>query len=152
MKSVSIPGKELVPIIKHTLKSGSDFKLLVTGNSMFPFLKHNRDSVLLTAVPNVGIKKGVIVFIQRENGEYVLHRVVKVLKNNTFLMNGDSQTWTEPVCNNQVFACVRALYRKGRIIRHSNLLYSLLVRIWILLRPYRPKVFKLIRLFMKLVS
>lgn len=139
----SIPGKELVPLIKETLLSGNDFKLLVTGTSMNPFLGNNRDSVLLTAVSNISIKKGDIVFIQRLNQEYVLHRIIKVIPNGYYVLNGDSQTWTETVQKDQIFACVRTLYRKGRVIQHDNKIYIFLSHLWMLLIPVRPIIFKL---------
>jgi hypothetical protein len=151
MDTVTIPGSELVPIIKQTLESGSDFRLLVTGSSMRPFLKNEKDSVLLTAVSNVGIKKGEIVFIQRESGAYVLHRVIKLLPNDQFIMNGDAQTWTERVAADRVFACVKTIYRKERAIGHKNPLYVLLTHVWILLRPHRPKIFRMYARLLKLI-
>lgn len=144
MEALSIPGKDLVPIIKEALESGNDFKLLVTGDSMTPFIINNRDSVLLTAVSNIGIKKGVIVLSRRDNGNYVLHRVIKKLPDNRFLINGDFQLWTESIRNDQVIACVKKIFRKNRIIHYDDKIYILLSRIWIILRPLRPYIFKLL--------
>ncbi len=143
MDAISVPGNKLVPHIKNVLSSGKDFKLMVTGTSMVPFLGDNRDSVLLTAVSNIGIKKGEIVFIQRSSGAYILHRVIKILPDNKFLMNGDAQTSIETVRNDQVFACVKTIYRKGLTFGHRNLVYVLLSRIWMLLLPYRRNIFRL---------
>lgn len=143
METLSIPGTELVPLIKDSLSSGNDFMLLITGTSMRPFLTNHRDSVLLTAVTNIGIKKGVIVFMQRDSGEYVLHRVIKLLPHNRFLMNGDSLTWAEVVRNDQVFACVKTIFRKNRIFQYNDRFYLFLSHIWMILRPVRPSIFKL---------
>lgn len=152
MDTVTIPGHELVPIIRRTLESGHDFRLLVTGTSMRPFLRNEKDSVLLTAVLNVKIKKGVIVFIQRESGAFVLHRVIKMLPDGRFIMNGDAQTWTECVCVDQVFACVKTIYRKERAIGHSNPIYVLLTRIWILVRQLRPRIYRMYALLRRLLK
>lgn len=147
MEILSISSKELVPLIKETLSEGNELNLLVTGTSMNPFIGDNRDRVLLTSVSNIGINKGEIVFIQRNNQEYVLHRVLKILPNEKFLMNGDSQTWCEVVRNDQVFACVKTIYRKGRAIEHDNIFYIILTRLWMLLLPLRPLIFKLWKIF-----
>ena len=77
-------GKEIVPIMEEIIKSGGQCKLRVTGYSMTPILKHLRDSVILTSPQNRAIKKGEIVFIQRDTGQYVLHRVLKIIDDETF--------------------------------------------------------------------
>ena len=92
-------GKEIVPIMEEIINSGGQCKLRVTGYSMTPILKHLRDSVILTSPRIRKIKKGEIVFIQRKTGEYVLHRVLKIIDDETFIMNGDAQQWVEVVKN-----------------------------------------------------
>ena len=132
---LALQGRELVPLIKDIIESNGEFKLLVTGNSMSPILKNERDSVFLRRVNN--IKKGDIVFIKREKGEYILHRVYKILSNNKFIMNGDAQAWTEVVDNNQVIGVVYKIERNGKEILCSNAIYRFIVYIWMLLRPIR---------------
>ncbi len=132
---LALQGRELVPLIKDIIESNGEFKLLVTGNSMSPILKNERDSVFLKRAKN--IKKGDIVFIKREKGEYILHRVYKILSNNKFIMNGDAQAWTEVVDNNQVIGVVYKIERNGKEILCSNAIYRFIVYIWMLLRPIR---------------
>ena len=84
-------GKEIVPIMEEIINNGGQCKLRVTGYSMTPILKHLRDSVILTSIDNRPIKKGEIIFIQRQSGQYVLHRVMKIIDQDTFIINGAEQ-------------------------------------------------------------
>ena len=135
-------GKEIVPIMKDVIKSGGQCKLRVTGYSMTPILKHLRDSVILTSPQNRVIKKGEIVFIQRDTGQYVLHRVLKIIDDETFVMNGDAQQWTEIVKNKQVIGVCCKIIRKDKEISCDNILYKLIIKVWQYSMPIRHIIFK----------
>ena len=140
MKVKEFKGLDLVPIIKEAIKNDGEFKLLVSGNSMSPVLKDKRDYVYLKSIENHTLKKGDIVFIRRDTGEYVLHRVYKIIENKGFIMNGDAQGWTEVVRKDQVIAYVKRIERKGIEIKCSNIIYKFIIFIWMKLRPYRYKM------------
>lgn len=134
--------KEIVPIMEDIIKNGGKCKLRVTGYSMTPILKHLRDSVILTSPNNRPIKKGEIVFIQRDTGQYVLHRVYKIIDENTFIMNGDAQQWVEVVKHNQVIGVCSSIIRKNKEISCDYWIYKCVIKIWQLLMPIRHYVFK----------
>lgn len=134
---------ELFHVIESVINTESSFKLLVTGNSMFPFLKHMRDSVVLVHPSSRKIRRGEIVFIQREAKQLVLHRVFK-MKPDGFMMNGDAQNWDEFVPFEQVVAVVSKIERKGRLISCDSRGYRFLSGLWMLLRPFRGLLFKVI--------
>ena len=133
---------KVVEIMENIIASGGECKLVVTGNSMFPTLKHKRDSVVLVSQSKRGIKKGEIVFIQRDSGEYILHRVYK-LYDEYFIMNGDNQQWCEKVRFDQVIAVVKKIVRKDKEISCDNNLYKLYVSTWIILKNHRNKIYKI---------
>jgi hypothetical protein len=113
---------------------------------MSPFLRHLRDSVILTSAAGLTPQRGDIVLIRRRKSDsYVLHRVI-ILKPDGFIMNGDAQTWTEFVPFEQVIAVVCAIERKGRLISCENRLYRFLSGLWISLRPIRRLLFKIRRI------
>ena len=142
-ENLSLKGSDLVPVIKYVIESGGEFKLLVTGSSMSPILINERDYVFLVSAKDHNIKKGDIVFIKRHTGEYILHRVYKLIPNNKFIMNGDGQEWVEVVNNNQVLARVYKFERNGREVLCSNIIYKFVVYIWMLLRPIRYQLYRL---------
>ena len=63
--------------------------LLISGNSMAPFLIHQRDTVYLSRLQKP-LKKGDVVLYLRDNGSYVLHRIVQI-NNDQYSMIGDGQ-------------------------------------------------------------
>ena len=140
-KKSSYNGKDIVPIIEEVLESGGECRLKVTGYSMTPILIHKRDSVILKTAKGKVLKRGDIVFIKRRTGEYILHRIYKILENG-FIMNGDAQTWTEFVEFDQVIGVVNQINRNSRDININNLFYKFIINIWMLLRPLRKIIFK----------
>ncbi|WP_455537625.1 S24/S26 family peptidase [Terrisporobacter sp.] len=143
-------GKEIVPIMEEIINGGGKCRLRVTGYSMTPILKHLRDSVILTSPKNRTIKKGEIVFIQRKSEQYVLHRVIKIIDDETFIMNGDAQQWTEIVKINQVIGVCCKIIRKDKEISCDNLLYKLFIKLWQFNMPIRHLIFKLNSLIKKI--
>ncbi len=136
MKKI-VDMKILEPSIREIVDAGGCVKLTVTGKSMLPTLVEKRDSVILVKPDK--LKKTDIVLYQRTNGDYVLHRIVKIGKDGLH-MCGDNQTAIEfPILPKQVIAVVSAIVRKGKMIEKSNLGYKISAKIWsnfISLRPF----------------
>ena len=94
------------------LETVDQLPLLISGNSMSPFLVHGRDTVFLTRVKRP-LRRGDIVLYRRQNGAYILHRICAV-EGNAFTAVGDAQTETEKgIAMQQVIAVACAAERKG---------------------------------------
>ena len=121
---------ELLPIIEEQLAQGKEVCFSPNGISMLPMLVPERDSVVLKAAPSV-LKKYDLPLYRRENGQFVLHRVVRVLKNNTYVMCGDNQFSRERgIKNSQIIGVVTRFVRDGQEISCKNIRY----RIYCILR------------------
>ncbi len=133
MMTVALNPEELF----GSLKPGEELCLRVQGNSMSPFLKNGRDTVVLTKP--VRLKKGAVVVFRR-GGMFIMHRVISV-NGDVFCALGDNLSSPEtdiPVGN--AVAMVKAVVRKGKkLTPHSPtwLFYSKVFTI--------PAVRKLIR-------
>lgn len=137
--------EELCPMIQELLAGGSTVQLTVTGISMRPMLMHRRDQVELTTVP-VKLHRYDIPLYQRENGSFILHRIVKVEKDGTYTCAGDGQISLETgVRQEQVIAVVQSFTRKGKKISCQNKGYQLYARIWTALLPIRPILLQMIK-------
>lgn len=91
--SIEISTKEYLSSLSELLASGKGpVSLPIRGTSMTPFL-HNGDIVLLDAV-NSPPKAGDIVLYTREDGSFVLHRILKE-NAGVYTMAGDSQSEKE---------------------------------------------------------
>lgn len=133
----AVKSKYIFKIGKELLSQGKTIKLTVTGDSMYPFLRHNLDFVELISTNFSSLSKGDIVLILRANGEYILHRIIKKTKFCIYI-TGDSQQWIEgPIYPHQIIAAVSAIYRESKRIPCSNILLKILCNLWLLLFPLR---------------
>lgn len=151
-KNTSYNEKDIVPIMEEVIKSGGSCKLRVTGYSMNPTLRHLKDSVVLVSPQKREPLKNEIVFIKRDSGKHVLHRIIKIIDNDCFIMNGDAQQWTEVVRFDQVIGVVESFYRDEKLISCDNKKYKIYMRLWVLLKPIRPLIFKSRNLIKKIIK
>ena len=126
---------ELYPIIKEQLDSGGTVQLPITGTSMLPLLVWGRDSVELIKSENYN--KGDIIFYRRDDGQFVLHRIVGK-NDNGYILCGDNQWKKEYGINNHhIIAVVKSITRKNKRIRTDNTFYKLYSKIWVAILRYR---------------
>ena len=100
----------------------------VKGVSMRPLIKAGRDAVLVTA-KNGRLGRYDVGLFKRDNGDYVLHRVITV-QDDGYLFCGDSQTFTEAVREDQVLGVMSGLTRKGRKTNLDGGAYRAYVALW----------------------
>lgn len=109
---------DVMPLIKEKLASGQEVIFSPHGTSMLPFLKEGRDSITLKAPP-ARLKKYDIPLYQRKNGQYILHRVVRV--GETYTCVGDNQFALETgVEHDQIIAVCAAVKRNSKPTRSIN--------------------------------
>lgn len=122
--------------LRTLVEEGHEVSMLITGSSMSPFLIHQRDSIYF-GKPHRALKKGDMVFYQRTNGDFVIHRIRRVAPEGYYLI-GDAQTVTEgPVSASQIFALILKVKRKGKWIEPGSFLWEFFARVWINLIPLR---------------
>lgn len=140
-----VDSQAYLSTLRSLVEEGHDVSMLVTGSSMSPFLIHCRDTIYF-GKPDRGLKKGDMVFYQRENGDFVMHRICKIDKTGLYLL-GDAQTIIEgPIGRNQIFALVKKVRRKGKWLEPDDMVWKLFSIIWLRLIPLRPFLIKMIRL------
>ncbi|MGN1114398.1 MAG: S24/S26 family peptidase [Oscillospiraceae bacterium] len=115
--------------IRDVIDSGGEFVMYPKGISMLPFIKEGRDSVALVK-PKGDLKKNDIPFYKRDDGHYILHRVISA-ENGIYTMCGDNQVQLEKgITNSQIIAVVSYVNRKGKRIDRSSLLYKIYLFVW----------------------
>ena len=147
MEKVRIPMQDLAQLLQLQLEQGGRAELIVTGSSMHPLFRSHRDKVIL--VPRVAGKPDIILY-RRDNGAYILHRIVRV-KGDMFIVTGDNQWQLEHVRPDQVLAVVEGWYHKGKYHTPQELWYKLYVCFWVGLLPLRRPVLALRRWFGRLI-
>ena len=114
--------------------------LPVVGGSMGPYLASGRDFVRLCPIQaDTKLRVGDICLYRRENGAYILHRIVG-RGNGLFACAGDAQTEREyGIRREQILARVTAVVRKGRE-RRGGFWHLFFRTVWILVLPLRRKI------------
>lgn len=113
--------KEYVPLIEEVIESGGEFRLFPRGTSMMPLLRQGKDSVVLVKCENPP-KRRDIIFYKRSNGQFVLHRILKRLKDGTYILCGDNQTALEiGITEQMIIAVVSSVYRGEKKVDKNNL-------------------------------
>lgn len=135
MQRQTMPMESLVQLLLLQMDNGGRARLTVTGYSMMPMLRNGTDAVeLIKAVEKR--KKGDIILYRRENGSYVLHRIIG-LSDGGYVCCGDNQAMREPVSAQQVIAVVDGFYRNGKHYALNHAGYRLYTAICVGLVPLR---------------
>ena len=134
----TIPARAYLTILKDLILDPQTVCLNISGSSMAPFLIHRRDAVRLQK-PEYPLIPGNIVLYQRDNGQFILHRICKI-KNGLYYLAGDNQTALEgPIAPEQIFAVVTAVYRKGQWFGQKDPRWQFFAIFWrrmLYLRPF----------------
>ena len=113
--------------------------LIITGNSMSPFLIGGRDTVYLSRVTRP-LRRGDAVLYRRRNGDYVFHRIFQVSPEG-LTMVGDAQTVLESgIQPDQVIAIMTRAERKGKSVTPGSFWWEFFEKIWIRMIPVRRPV------------
>lgn len=99
-----IKFETVIPVINGAFEKGESFTFPPNGVSMKPFIKSGKTNVTIEKYTH-GAKKHDIVFYKRDDGKYVMHRIVKIY-DDSFGVCGDNQWWIETVFERQIFAIV----------------------------------------------
>ena len=132
----------LSPLIEEILHSGGTVELTVTGNSMWPMLHHKVSRVRLAPVGE--LKKGDLPLYRRQNGAYVLHRILAVETDGSYTCCGDNQWHLEcGLQRAQMIAVVTHFSRKGDDcwVSGNDWKYRLYAQMWMAARPVRRLIF-----------
>lgn len=125
----------LMPLLKESLAAGRSVRFSPTGFSMLPMLRQGIDSVELSPISG-RLKKYDLPLYQRENGKYILHRIVAA--EDTYSCIGDNQYTVEHgIRQDQLIAVVTAFYRRDRRYSIDAPVYRLYCRFWHYTRPVR---------------
>ena len=135
LPKMDIRLEQVHPLMQEFLREGKTVKFSPRGISMLPMLRQGIDSVVLSPVPEK-LKKYDLPLYQRDDGKYILHRIVEV--GETYTCIGDNQFDFETgVRHDQVIAVVIAFTRGQRLHRVNELPYRLYCRFWHYSRPVR---------------
>ena len=104
-----------------------------SGDSMEPLLHDRRQTIVLK--PLAGgerAARGDVILVKREDGHYVLHRVVRVLPEGGYLTRGDNRFHRDPpVPEAQVLARLEGYYRGTDYVPVTSARYRAYQLFWV---------------------
>lgn len=135
MPDTSVRLAQLLPLMQERLAAGESVQFTPKGTSMRPMIEGGRDQVVLSPLPEV-LRKYDLPLYRRENGQFVLHRIVGV--GETYTCVGDNQfDLEEGLRQDQMIALATGFYRKGKFHSVDGLGYRIYCRAWHWTRPVR---------------
>lgn len=96
---------------------------------MMPLIRQNRDLVIIEEV-NGRLKKYDVPLYKRDSGQYVLHRILKVRKDD-YVICGDNR-WRKEygITDRHIIGVLTGIVRDGKTFLVNNKKYRLYVHLW----------------------
>lgn len=117
---------DIWPLISEAIKGGGQFIMLPRGISMLPLIRPAQDRV--TLVEPFNVKKRDIVLYRRDDGKFVLHRVMYI-KKGEYLICGDNQDYLERgIREKHLLAKVSEIHRDGKKVDTTTKEYNKYVK------------------------
>lgn len=121
-----------------------DGRLVYTnvGDSMRPLIRQDRD-ILIIEKPRGRLKKYDVPLYQRDSGQYVLHRILKV-RENDYVICGDNRYGKEyGITDRHIVGVLTAVVRDGKEISVTDWRYCAYVHLWCDFFPIRALILRI---------
>ena len=113
-------------------------KLIYTnkGDSMMPLIRQDKDLLVIKPVHG-RLKKYDVPLYKRDSGQYVLHRILTVRKND-YVICGDNR-WIKEygIRDRHIIGVLSAVIRDGKEVSVNDMKYKLYVHLWCDFFPIR---------------
>lgn len=117
--------------VEELIASGSEVYLRIKGNSMRPWLRNGRGTVILHRHTDAELRRGAIVLF-RCNGRHVLHRIIARDGDRLTLAGDGNYLITEHCRTCDVVAIARAsVSHRGRIVPCDSMSWRLRWQLWL---------------------
>ena len=122
------------------------------GTSMMPLLRQNRDLMIIEKRPQGRLKKYDAVLYKSKNGKYILHRILKVRKDD-YIICGDHCIHREfGVKDSHILGILTGIVKDGKTIRVIDKKYLFYVHLWCDFFYIRIGILAMKQLFNRIVS
>ena len=147
-----ISNEAVFSLAREMFSIGNSIKFLVSGNSMYPFIRHNTDMVTVASATLEQVKPLDIVLVCTEDEQrYILHRLIKKTSDD-FYMVGDAYSSLEgPLPAKAIIGKVTEVHRfnkrSGTFLQKFGFFYRFLIYIWRFVLPLRPLIIRTYAVF-----
>lgn len=100
------------------------------GDSMLPLIRQGRDLVLISRKPEERLKKYDVPLYRRDSGQFVLHRILKVRRDD-YVLCGDNRWQRESgISDHHIIGVLTAVIRDGKELPVTDRYYRMYVHLW----------------------
>ena len=121
------------------------------GDSMMPLIKQDRDLLVIERT-NGRLRRFDVPLYKRHSGQYVLHRIVRVRKNDYVICGDNRVTFEYGITDRHIIGVLTAVVRDGKELPVTSIKYRLYVFLWYMLFPERYLIVKAGRLLKRIVK
>lgn len=148
MKKVIVQNDQIFLEVTKLVSEGGNVTLKTKGNSMLPFIRGGRDSVVLVKADE--IKLYDIVLAEVSNNHYVLHRVIDINGNQLTLMGDGNLKGCEKCSTENVIATAVEIIGCGKRYNCRSEQHIRKAKIWKKLLPLRRILLAIYKLICKI--
>lgn len=113
------------------------------GTSMMPLLRQGRDLMVIIRKPEGRLKRYDIPLYRRDDGKYILHRILKV-RTDDYVLCGDNQWRRETgISDRHIIGVLQAVVRDGKTIPVTDWKMKLYAHLWCDFFPVRALLFRI---------
>ena len=142
MQKKIVSNDILIPELVKLVEEGSQVAFVPKGNSMVPFIRGDRDRVVLARPTEVDV---LDIVLARINSTYVIHRVIAMDGEAVTLMGDGNISGVEYCRKSDILAKVAAIVRNGREIGCTGWKHRVKAKIWMALLPVRRYILAIYR-------
>ena len=146
MRRLKVNNSEMMSEVDRLISEGQYVTLRTKGSSMLPFIRGDRDNVILVKDDN--FKMYDIALAEVEKNKFVIHRIVSIYQDQVTLM-GDGNSDSCEICTTDKVIAIAAkvVDDNGRGFNCRSHWHRFKVRVWwslLPLRRYLLAIYKLI--------
>lgn len=118
--SVNVKLENIYEVMEEMLSKGKEVTFTTNGDSMRPLL-FSGDSVTIKRFKKY--KKGDVILFKNSDGNFILHRIMKIKKNAVFTRGDSSTKNDEPFKSTSIIGKAIVFMRKDKTIKISDFSY-----------------------------
>ena len=139
-------NENLYPYVKELLEKKGEAIITVKEKSMLPFIKDNKDQVILEKKDFNSLDKGEIIFFKSRWGDYTIGRIYSKSDLGYLTIGDGNLEFDGYVRSKDVLAVVKKIVKMGKQIDCNSYFWKMIFNIWVKLLPMREYLLKIYNL------
>ena len=139
-------NENLYPYFNELLEKKGEAIITVKEKSMLPFIKDNKDQVILEKKDFNSLDKGEIIFFKSRWGDYTIGRIYSKSDLGYLTIGDGNLKFDGYVRSKDVLAVVKKIVKMGKQIDCDSYFWKIIFNIWMKLLPMREYLLKIYNL------